>query len=263
MRKCGLDSVSAAAVRLLVRCFGVAALCGFAFGAAARESIVFVGAHPDDTEGFAATALLLREKYDLHVVDFTGGERGCGETGYLNGQTRQIRRQEEEAACAFLGAKNYWIGEIDGESCATPRAVGAIERLLRELKPRAVFTHWPIDGHPDHMQCAVAVQMAVLRMNPRPEFYFFEVIPEETVNWRALYSVDVSSTMDGKTKMMRLYACQNEGDWLAKAKIRQAEQRGRERVPACRYAETFTTYDGLPCVGGILEGLAETVKLTR
>lgn len=244
-------------------CCAIGMVCGQVPGAERRESVLFVGAHPDDTEGFAATAFLLRDKYDIHIVDFTGGERGCGEAKYLNGWTKEKRRKEEESACSFLGAKHYWIGEVDGEACATSRTVALLLRLIAELKPRAVFTHWPVDGHPDHMQCATATQIAVLRINPRPEFYFFEVIPGETANWHPLYSVDVTATMDKKTKMMRLYECQNVNDWLVKDKIKQAEQRGREREPACRYAETFTTYDGQPIAGGILEGLAETVKVTR
>ena len=236
---------------------------GVTADAQVRASVVFVGAHPDDTEGFAATAFLLRERYDLHVVDFTGGERGCGEEKFRSGWTKAKRLAEENAACAFLGAKVHWIGEVDGEACATPRTVERIGELLRTLKPKAVFTHWPVDGHPDHMHCATAVQTAVLRMKERPELYFFEVIPGETANWHPLYSVDVTATMDRKTEMMRMYECQNENDWLAKEKIDQATRRGRERVPSCRYAETFTTYDGLPIAGGVLEGLVETVKLEK
>lgn len=232
-------------------------------GAEAREAVVFIGAHPDDTEGFAATAFLLRDKYDLHVVDFTGGERGCGEEKFRSGWTKAKRLAEENVACSFLGAKVHWIGEIDGEACATPRTVQKIGELLRDLKPKAVFTHWPVDGHPDHMHCATAVQTAVLRSKARPEFYFFEVIPGETANWHPLYSVDVTATMDLKTKMMRMYECQNENDWLAKEKIAQATRRGRERVPSCRYAETFTTYDGLPIAGGVLERLVETVRMEK
>ena len=43
-----------------------------------KESIVFIDAHPDDAEGFGATAFLLRDKFDLHVVDLTHGELGLG-----------------------------------------------------------------------------------------------------------------------------------------------------------------------------------------
>ncbi len=43
-----------------------------------KEKIVFISAHPDDAEGFAATAFPLRDRYELHVVDLTHGELGLG-----------------------------------------------------------------------------------------------------------------------------------------------------------------------------------------
>ena len=44
-----------------------------AFGAE-RERVVFVCAHPDDLAGCSGTALLLAEKFDVRVIDFTKGE---------------------------------------------------------------------------------------------------------------------------------------------------------------------------------------------
>ena len=62
--------------------------------AAAKDRILFVGAHPDDTEGFAATAFLLKDAYELHVIDQTRGENGLGLAGRLDGSTEAIRVRE-------------------------------------------------------------------------------------------------------------------------------------------------------------------------
>lgn len=47
----------------------------------AKESVVFVCAHPDDFGGISGTGMRLAEKFDVHVIDYTHGERGLGEEG--------------------------------------------------------------------------------------------------------------------------------------------------------------------------------------
>lgn len=223
-----------------------------------RERIVFIGAHPDDSEGFAGIAFLLKDRYDLHIVDYTNGDFGLGEAGFRDGSTAKLRQAEERDACAFLGATPHFIGEIDSQALVTRRDVDAISALLRELNPVAVFCHWPVDGHPDHVMTAAALYRAMKDVKCRAQLYYYEVIPSETRAFRPLYSVDISAVMDKKTEMMRRYKCQNDGDWLAQDKLKQAAQRGAERVPAVRYAEAFTTYNGRPMKKGILHNLPET-----
>ena len=237
--------------------------------ATAKESIVFVGAHPDDSEGFAATAFLLKERYDIHVVDLTRGELGLGWSGLYDGSTARTRVAEEMKACSLLGATPHFLFEIDGSAYAGERSATALTKLFLRLKPKAVFTHWPVDGHADHVQAA-AVVMRALRdsgllngsKNP-PERYFFEVLARQTQNYVPLYYVDVSRTMESKISMLRCYACQNENDSLVQTKLEQARHRGAERVPRVEFAETFTTFDGRPIAGGVLEELPETVAKGR
>lgn len=233
----------------------VAALAAVS-AAEAKEPVVFIGAHPDDSYGAAATAFLLREKYDLHIVDFTHGEFGLGRPGFLDGSTKARRTAEEETAMAYLGAQLHWLDEIDGSARSSAAAVDALERILRELKPRAVFAHWPVDVHKDHVNCSAAAQTAVAKAGV-PELYFFEVPFVQTKGWRPTYSVDVTRTFAEGLHMMRLYKCQN-AHYL---KAPQAEIRGGQHRPKVRYAETFTTFGGGRIAGGVLESLKETVLL--
>lgn len=226
-----------------------------------RENIIFIGAHPDDSEGFAGLAFLLAKtgKYNLHIVDFTRGEYGLGLEGYLDGSTGRRRVLEEKAACARLGATPHFIDEIDARAYATSNAVYQLVALLEKYKPRAVFTHWPVDSHPDHVMTAAAVYTALKRAKCRAEFYYYEVLLCQTRAWTPLYSVDITSTMDDKIDMLRKYACQNEDDSLVKQKVSQALMRGRERVPQVKYAETYTTFNGSPKPNWLLAKLPETV----
>ena len=224
----------------------------------AKPCIFFVGAHPDDSEGFGATAFLLRDKYDLHVIDLTRGERGCGRQGFKDGSTGRRRTAEEEEACRFLGATPHFLSEVDGNANAGEKSVAQLTELLKTHKPVAVFTHWPVDTHPDHVQASAVVAHAIARAGVKPERYFFEVEIWQTSNYRPLYSIDVTSTIEDKLTMLRKYVCQNGDDFLAKDNRKRALMRGKEC--GFEYAETFTTYDGKPIVGGVLEGLPHKVR---
>lgn len=226
----------------------------------AKRSILFVGAHPDDTECFAGLAFLLRDRYDIHVVDLTRGENGLGPAGREDGSTGRIRTAEEMRACAFLGATPHFLHDVNGAAEATRASVDALVRLFAELKPVAVFTHWPVDTHPDHVQCAAVVGHAFRISGHRAERYFFEASTGQTMNWRPLYSVDVSATMARKLELIAQYACQNPNGSLVAENERRAARRGAERVPTVEYAEAFDTFDGEPIAGGVLEGLSEAAR---
>lgn len=223
----------------------------------AKDALFFVGAHPDDSEGYAATAFLLREKYDIHVIDLTRGEMGLGRPGFIDGSTAERRMKEEAAACAFLGATPHFLDEIDGFAAAGQASVDRLAGLIEHFKPVAIFTHWPVDGHVDHVQTAAVTRNAIRKAGWRGEFYFFEVSLSQTRNYAPLYFVDVTKTLDSKLKMLRCYPCQNERDGMAQANAMRARHRGAARGVAA--AETFTTFDGRRIPGGILEKLPETL----
>lgn len=246
-------------IRLMLLPLGLAFQLS-AFAGAPRESIVFVGAHPDDTEGYAATAFLLAKNYDLHVVDLTRGELGLGVKGRDDGSTAKIRMAEEAKACALLGAKCHFLDEVDGTAYASAKSVDRLTELFRRLKPRAVFTHWPIDEHIDHVQCWAVVAHALHRakLDVAPERYFFEVLLSQTRNFTPVYRVDVTKTIADKANLLRCYACQNANDGLVREKLEQAETRGREMEPPVAASEVFTTFDGKPIPNGVLARLPET-----
>lgn len=63
-----------------------------------QDVVVYVSCHPDDLGGSVGTVMRLAQVYDVHVVEFTHGERGLGEEGYRDGSTAKIRTAEDEAA---------------------------------------------------------------------------------------------------------------------------------------------------------------------
>ena len=212
-----------------------------------KARILFLSAHPDDIISSLGTCLLMRGKFEIHVVDFTHGERGLGEAGCRDGSTAATRTKEEESVMAALGAKLHWLDQIDGDSWVTRETCGKLAALIRELKPRAVFGHWPVDMHMDHMMSAAALQKAVRMTGYNGEFYFFEE-SFDSKGFPDTFYVDITSVAAEKMRLIRLYRCQNENDTMCREEMRNSRMRAGRLWP-CRldgYAEAFAPYVGRP-----------------
>ena len=173
----------------------------------AKESVVFVCAHPDDFGGISGTGMRLAEKFDVHVIDYTHGERGLGEEGYLNGTVRKMRTVEEENACKVAGATLHWMEEVDGEAAAGMDTCRKLAELLKAINPRAVIAHWPIDTHMDHVMSTAATLKAVQLAGLKPEIYFQEQHHQSRC-YRPVFYVDISSVKARKDEVIRCYKCQ-------------------------------------------------------
>ena len=203
-----------------------------------KPRIVFVAAHPDDTEGFAATAFLLRDKYELHVVALTHGEKGLGLAGLVDGTTGARRTQEEAEACALLGATPHFLAEIDGDAYASGGSVGLLAEILRALHPVAVFTHWPVDGHRDHAVCGILVLDAWRRLDRRFELYYFEVMSgTQTQMFHPSDWVDITTTRDRKYKASYCHVSQDLKEVMDEWHDPMERFRGIEC--RCAFAEAF------------------------
>jgi len=110
--------------------------------------VLAVGCHPDDVEiGMGgAIAKMVRTGISVGIVDLSDGEptpRG----------TPEIRAEEAENAREVLGAEFRTILNMPNryffDSVENRKKVAA---LIREHRPKAIFTHYWDDYHPDHIQ---------------------------------------------------------------------------------------------------------------
>jgi len=220
----------------------IVALC-CAASALARDTVVLVEAHPDDLAGHSGTALLLAEKFDVKVVDFTRGENGLGEAAYLDGSCARIRVEEEKKACAFLGVEPVFMGQVNYKGLkafANEAATEELKAMFLKWKPRAVILHWPLDDHPDHVQSTAAALHALYLAKLNPEVYFQEQTTQSR-NFRPKYHVDISRVKEKKDALIRCYVCQ-EGEKIRERKEHDSVFRGR-RV-GLGLAESFDALDG-------------------
>ena len=217
------------------------------------EHIYFIGAHPDDLIGSAGSAFLAKEHgFVVHVIDLTRGERGLMWTKPPTDMETcsRMRLEEERHACALLGVEPVYLDEIDGEAHAGAEAVKKLADIFRREPPRAVFTHWPVDCHVDHVMCFAVVRGAMREASCEPEVYGFE----ESIQTRSMpvayYVPFGQEVMDRKLALCRCYVCQNVNDRMATRKLAEAQYNGWKCGRP--FAECFGTCQiplpGAPCV---------------
>lgn len=202
---------------------------------AARKNIVFLMAHPDDVAIHAGgTALLLTRRYNLHVMCVTRGERGI--KGKTNAQAAVIRAREEVAACRILGADLTFLDQVDQDIFAGREAVKSVAKLLRKLRPVALFTHWPLTKR-DH---AAASNLAWMALEDSDLFWTTEVymgsIGGSYSNVHPELFVNITDVVEEKKKLLMCHKSQ-----ISKRGIDGllARNQAAGRQAWCDYAEAF------------------------
>ncbi|MEG1979710.1 MAG: PIG-L family deacetylase [Victivallaceae bacterium] len=203
------------------------------------ENVILAGAHPDDLIGCAGMALQIKDKFKLHLFDFTKGELGLGPAGLADGSTAKIRAKEEEQAVKMINGDVHFLGEIDGYAYANKEVCQRAGALIRQLQPRALFTHWPLDTHCDHVMTTACMIKAVELSGSDCEIFFYEET-YQSLAFHPHFYVDITRQMAKKVELIRLYACQNRNDSLVKNKTQDAIFRGSQ---ICRdYAEAYAVF---------------------
>ncbi|MFC3834192.1 PIG-L family deacetylase [Deinococcus rufus] len=137
--------------------------------------MMFIGAHPDDDSGVAATfaRYILDEGYKGTVITLTGGEGGGNATGRETGRALGLIREEEERRSLsmlgvtsphFLGLRDFYFTLSAPETeqkWGGPAFVCDVVRLVRLRRPEVLVTMWPGPGtHGQHQMAARAATLA-------------------------------------------------------------------------------------------------------
>jgi N-acetylglucosamine malate deacetylase 1 len=205
-----------------------------------KLKVMVVGGHPDDPEsGCGGTMALYADRSDEVVALYlTRGEAG------INGKTHQqaaaIRTQEAQQACQILKARPVFAGQIDGATEVNQERYSGFRQLLEAERPDIVFTHWPVDMHPDHRAASLLTYDAWLRMGRKFALYYFEVLTgEQTQNFSPSHYVDITSTEARKRAACYAHASQNPDEFYA---YHDQMNRFRGMECAAKYAEAFIAH---------------------
>jgi bacillithiol biosynthesis deacetylase BshB1 len=173
--------------------------------------VLAFGPHPDDVElTMGGTLLKLQAAgYRTGIVDLTSGEMGTR-------GTTELRMREAEEAARLLGVtvrRNLNLG--DGKLEPSGAAKRKVAEVIRELRPRIVFTNYPENNHPDHTAAgplvAEAAYLAGLKKleasgEPhRPNRVLYYLVPHKV---SPSFIVDVTPFHERKMTAVRAFASQ-------------------------------------------------------
>ena len=113
---------------------------------AENRRALIIAAHPDDGE-FGAAGTIARwasEGWEFYYLLCTNGAKGTSDPNMPPEKLVRQREQEQRKAAETLGARDvYFLGYEDGELVYTRELLGRVVRVVRTVRPRAIFTHDP------------------------------------------------------------------------------------------------------------------------
>jgi LmbE family N-acetylglucosaminyl deacetylase len=206
--------------------------------AGARRALV-IAAHPDDADfGAAGTAYLWsKQGWQFYYLVCTNGAKGSDDESITSAELIEMRRQEQRDAARLLGVQDcFFLDNEDGELTPNRAFLGDVVKMIRQLRPDAVFTH------SDHRATGLTAVDAVYPA-ARDRLNFPEQIAaglsthkvSDIYIWgseRANFDVDITDAIDIKIEALRAHTSQFSGDFLDRARQRWAR-------PDNRYVESF------------------------
>jgi LmbE family N-acetylglucosaminyl deacetylase len=207
-----------------------------------------VAAHPDDADfGAAGTAYLWsRQGWEFYYLVCTDGSKGSDDDSISKQQLIEMRRQEQRDAATVLGVREVlFLDHVDGELTPNRALLGDIVRVIREVRPQAVFTHDPetvivndvFVNHSDHRTTGLAAIDAVYPA-ARDRLNFPEQIAQGLTThkvsqiyiWgspQANFEVDISEVIDKKIEALLAHKSQFEADFVTGLLERWKSPEGR------------------------------------
>lgn len=200
-----------------------------------RRKIIVTGGHPGDPEyGCGGTIARLTARGDEVILLYLNQ----GEPEGTPPEKRGIRTREAQKACSLLKARPMFAGQVDGSAIVDQHHYQEFRKLLEQEAPTALFTHWPIDNHPDHRAISNLVYDAWLHMKKSISLYYYEVSNgSDTIQFTPNSYVDISSHIDLKRQACFAHASQSPEKFF---QLQQSVTRFRGIENGTREAEAFT-----------------------
>jgi two-component system, NtrC family, response regulator HydG len=163
-----------------------------------RETVLAVGAHPDDAEIGAGGTLIAHSAAGDSVAILTLSR------GAVGGDKAQRARESQESA-DIIGARLFLE---DLEDTLIPEGnptITLVEQVVAEVQPTIVYTHSVHDLHQDHRNVHRAAMVACRRVS---RVYCFQS-PSATVDYHPTYFVAIDDYIGRKLKVVDAFASQS------------------------------------------------------
>lgn len=223
--------------------------------------MLVVSAHPDDVDFGAAGTVAGWTDDDIAVTYciVTDGQAGGFDRTVPRDAMVVGRRAEQREAAARVGVEDVrFLGYVDGELEASPKLVGEIARLVRELRPQRMVIPSPERdyariqrSHPDHLAAGKAALDAIypVARNPFAHPRLLEeglepwTVPETWLMGHPTHNhlVDVTATYDRKVAAILAHESQHQDPGRLASRLREvfAANAADGGLPAEHVAEAF------------------------
>ncbi len=172
---------------------------GRAARAAGRETVLAIGAHPDDVE-IGAAGTLMAHKAAGDTVAILTLSRGA------HGGDQVLRARESQQAADVIGARLFLDDLADTLIAEGNPTIGVIDRVITEVQPTIVYTHSIHDVHQDHRNTHRAAMVAARRVG---RVYCFQS-PSATIDYRPTHFVTIDDYIGGKLTAIETFGSQAE-----------------------------------------------------
>lgn len=170
---------------------------------AERQTVLAVGAHPDDVEiGVGGVLGLHQARGDsIAIVTLTRGARGG---------PQDDRADESRESARLLGARLFLEDLEDTQLSAADPTMSAIQRAIEVVAPDTVYTHSLNDLHQDHRAVHQASMVAARRITTVACYQS----PSATVDFRPNRFVNIDGHADTKLSLLACFASQGSREYL-------------------------------------------------
>ena len=201
------------------------------------QSVLAVGAHPDDVEiGVGGILLAHHAAGDrVAVLTLSHGARGGD---------RDRRAREATQAAELLGARLFLEDLEDTRITESDPTVGMIEQAIEEVDPAIIYTHTVSDLHQDHRNVHHATMVAARRV---PGVCCYQS-PSATVEFQPARFVGIDDYVDRKLEVIRAYSSQTENRSYLEEDLVRATARYWGRFGATRFCEPLEVIRDRPDV---------------
>jgi two-component system, NtrC family, response regulator HydG len=203
---------------------------GRAARAAHRETVLAIGAHPDDVEIASGGTLAAHSAAGDLVAILTMSQ------GAVGGEKQQRARESQEAA-DIIGARLFLRDLEDTRISEGNPTISLIEEVVMEVEPTIVYTHSLHDFHQDH-RCTHRAAMVACRRVGR--VYCFQS-PSATTEYHPTHFVTIDDYVGRKLKIIDAFGSQAAIRDYMEPELITATARYWARYSAGAFAEPFET----------------------
>ncbi len=181
-----------------------------------KELYLTIGAHNDDyiIGAGGALAKYQKEGKDFYSVIFSYGEKSL--PYYQEKVSISMRVKESIRADKILGGSGVtYLGISEGrflEDESIRKAKDTLKKIIKEKKPKKIFTHSSDDAHPDHRAVNKIVKELLDEINYKGDLYSFDVWKITNLNFnkkdKPQLVVDITDTFKAKIKAFRAHKSQ-------------------------------------------------------